>query len=157
MCSVTRYRREFVFVRASDNRAATRRRHDQRACLQTVNFLQLRAIYLPRLALPYRVPALQPCRRGVAAARASSEINAIRVSAFNAVVFSNCLKRECLQCIAGENRGCFVEAHVTRWPAASQIVVVHRRQIVVNERVGMDHLKRARGPDQQPETARSNA
>jgi hypothetical protein len=59
------------------------------------------------------------------------------------------LERERLQRITGKDRGSFIETDVTRWPATSQIVIIHRRQIVVDERVGMDHLKRARGPYQR--------
>ena len=49
-------------------------------------------------------------------------------------------ERERLQSIAGEDRGRLVELPVRRRAAAPQIVVVHRRQIVVHERVGVDQL-----------------
>src|SRR6185369_9404346 len=60
----------------------------------------------------------------------------------------NGLERESLQRVAGENCRSFVKTHVACRPAASQIVVIHRRKIVVDQRVRMDHLKRARSPDQ---------
>ena len=50
------------------------------------------------------------------------------------------LERERLQRVAGEDRGRLVELPVRRGAAAPQIVVVHRRQIVVHERVGVNQL-----------------
>ena len=49
-----------------------------------------------------------------------------------------------LQAVAGENRHALAVHDVRRRPPAPQIVVVHRRQIVVNQRIGVDHLDRAR-------------
>ena len=51
----------------------------------------------------------------------------------------------CVQTIAGENRDAVAVDHVQRRPASSQRVVVHRRQIVVNQRVGVNQLDRAGG------------
>ena len=48
------------------------------------------------------------------------------------------------QPVAGEDRGRIVELLVAGRPAAAQIAVVHRRQIVVDQRIGMDHLDRRR-------------
>ena len=48
------------------------------------------------------------------------------------------------QRVAGEDRHAFAEDDVGRRPAPPQRVVVHRRQIVVHERIGVDHLERAR-------------
>jgi len=42
--------------------------------------------------------------------------------------------------VAGEHRRRFVELLVAGGAAAAQVAVVHRRQIVVHERIGMDHL-----------------
>ena len=44
------------------------------------------------------------------------------------------------QPVAGENGGRLVIGPVRRRPAAAQIVVVHRRQIVVHQAVAMHHL-----------------
>ncbi len=44
------------------------------------------------------------------------------------------------QTVSGEHRRCFVELLVAGRAAAPQFAVVHRRQIVVHERIGMDHL-----------------
>ena len=63
-------------------------------------------------------------------------------------VFSDSSEGECLQRVAGQNRGGFVEADVAGWSTTPQIVVIHCGKIVVNERVGMDHLKSARRSDQ---------
>src|SRR4051794_25030704 len=48
------------------------------------------------------------------------------------------------QTVAGENRDVLAEPDVTGGLAAAQVVVVHRRQVVVDERVGMDQLERGR-------------
>ena len=45
--------------------------------------------------------------------------------------------------IAGQDRRRLVERLVAGRPAAAQVVVVHRRQVVVDQRVGVDHLHRA--------------
>ena len=54
-------------------------------------------------------------------------------------------KRFRLQSVAGENRHALAMHHVRRRPSAPQVIVVHRRQIVVDQRVGVNHLDRARG------------
>ena len=48
------------------------------------------------------------------------------------------------QAVAGEHRGRLVEFLVAGRAAAAQIAVVHRRQIVMDERIGVDHLDRRR-------------
>ena len=50
-----------------------------------------------------------------------------------------------LQAVAGEDRDAVAVDDVQRRPSAPQRVVVHRRQIVVDERVGVDQLERAGG------------
>ena len=57
------------------------------------------------------------------------------------------LEGDRLQRVACENRGRFVEGAVGRRPAAAQIVVVHRRQIVMNQGIGVQALDRGRGAD----------
>ena len=49
------------------------------------------------------------------------------------------------QGVAGQNGRGLVERLVAGGPPATQIVVVHRRQIVVDQRIGVDHLDRAGG------------
>src|SRR5205814_4704809 len=46
------------------------------------------------------------------------------------------------QCVAGENPDCFAVNDMGRLAAASQIVVVECRKIVVHERVRVDQLER---------------
>ena len=60
-------------------------------------------------------------------------------------VVADDVKRKRLQRVAGENRGCFVELAVAGRATAPQVVVIHRRQIVMNQRIGMDNLDRAGG------------
>jgi hypothetical protein len=52
------------------------------------------------------------------------------------------LKRERQQRIAGQNRRGFSEFLVTRRLAAPHVVVVHCRQVVVNQRVCVNHFDR---------------
>ncbi len=55
------------------------------------------------------------------------------------------LEGQSLQRIAGEDRQRLVEGAVHRRTAAAQVVVVHRRQVIVDQRVGVDHLQRGGG------------
>ena len=48
------------------------------------------------------------------------------------------------EAVAGEDRHVFAEGHVAGRLAAAQLVVVHGREVVVDERVGVDHLDRGR-------------
>ena len=52
------------------------------------------------------------------------------------------VERQRLQRIAGQDRRAFVERLVAGRPAAAQVVVVHRRQVVVDQAVGVDQLDR---------------
>ncbi len=49
-------------------------------------------------------------------------------------------ERQHLQRVAGQDGGGLVERAMTGRPAAAQVVVVHRRQVVVHQRVGVDQL-----------------
>ncbi len=49
------------------------------------------------------------------------------------------------QRVAGEDRHGFAEDFVAGRFAAAEIVVIERRQIVVDQRIGVDHLERASG------------
>ena len=51
-------------------------------------------------------------------------------------------ERPRLQRVAGQDRDGLAEGHVARGLAAPQIVVVQRRQIVVDQRIGVQHLNR---------------
>ena len=54
------------------------------------------------------------------------------------------LERERLQGVAGEYCHRIAEYDMAGRPAAAQGIVVHRRQIVVDERIGVDDLDRGR-------------
>ena len=64
-----------------------------------------------------------------------------------------------LQPVAGEHGDAVAVDDVQRRPSAPQRVVVHRRQIVVDQRVRVDHLDGARGGhgeiDRGPEELRA--
>src|SRR5437660_12031562 len=49
-------------------------------------------------------------------------------------IFRDGLKRERLQSISRQDRGGFTELYVASWPAASQVIIIHCWQIVVNKR-----------------------
>ena len=53
-------------------------------------------------------------------------------------------ERTGLQCVTGEDRGGFVEGDVGGGLATAQGVVVHGRQVVVHQRIGVDQLHRHR-------------
>jgi hypothetical protein len=60
------------------------------------------------------------------------------------------LERERLQCVRGEDRRGLVELAVHRGLAAPQVVVVHRRQVVVHQRERVQQLDRSgRGIEQR--------
>ena len=56
------------------------------------------------------------------------------------IELSDGLEGERLECIAGENSDGFAESDVTCGFAAAQIVVVECGEIVVDQRIGVDHL-----------------
>ena len=58
-----------------------------------------------------------------------------------------------LQAVAGENRDAVAVDDVQRRPAAAERVVVHRRQIVVDERVRVNQLDGARGGQREVDAA----
>ena len=55
------------------------------------------------------------------------------------------LERERVQRVAGQDRGRLVERLVNGRLAAAQIVIVHRRQVVVDQRIDVDRLQRDGG------------
>lgn len=54
-----------------------------------------------------------------------------------------------LQGVTGQNGGAFIKRLVHRWLTATQIVVIHGGQIVVQQGVGVDALHRGSGAVQQ--------
>ena len=62
-----------------------------------------------------------------------------------------------LQAVAGENRDAVAVDDVQRRPAAAQRVVVHRRQVVVDQRVGVNQFDRAGGRQRERRTPRPAA
>ena len=47
-----------------------------------------------------------------------------------------------LQAVSGENRDGLAKNLVTRGSAAAQVIVIERRQVVMNERIGVQHFQR---------------
>jgi hypothetical protein len=60
------------------------------------------------------------------------------------------MKRQGLQGVPRQDRGGLVEGLVAGGPAAPQVVVVHGRQVVVDQRIGVDQLHRHRRGVQPP-------
>src|SRR5262249_52615147 len=54
------------------------------------------------------------------------------------------VKRECLQGITHEHSRGLVIGLVAGWATATKVVIIHRRKIVVHERIHVDELDRAR-------------
>ena len=56
------------------------------------------------------------------------------------------VERQRLQGVAGEDRGGFVEGDVHGRSTAAQVIVVHGRQVVMHQRIGVDqfHCRRRR-------------
>ena len=80
------------------------------------------------------------------AARASPVTSAIRTAASGWVSGPRQhVEGEREQAVAGEDRGRLVEFLVRGRPAAAQVVVVHRRQVVVHQRIAMHQLDRGAG------------
>ncbi len=52
------------------------------------------------------------------------------------------LEGERVEAVARQDRGGLVEGAVDGWPAAADVVVVHRRQVVVDQRIDMDAFER---------------
>ena len=80
----------------------------------------------------------------VPAAVASSSIRA-SLAIGDAIELREHLKRESEQGVAGEDRDRFAEHFVASGPAAPQVVVIERGQIIVDQRIGMDQLQRGGG------------
>ena len=54
------------------------------------------------------------------------------------------LKSQRQERVAGKNGSRFAELHMASGDSAAQVVVIHCGQIVVDERIGVDHLDRTR-------------
>jgi len=54
------------------------------------------------------------------------------------------LKRKCQEGVARQDSCRLIEGLVTGWNPATKVIVIHRRQIVMHERVGMHHFHRRR-------------
>jgi hypothetical protein len=75
-------------------------------------------------------------------ARARARVNAC--VAMNLVAGDD-VEGERQQRVSGEDRGCVVERLVRGGPAAAQIGIVHRREVVMDQRVAMDAFQRRAG------------
>ena len=128
-------------LRAGKNAAADQAHANERAGLRAMNRqhrcfrrrLRVLAFEVEHLAADHALQGTRRFRNRAARCRiappADSEANRDPVG-------------ERLQRIAGEDRDGFTVDDVTGGLAAPQIVVVERRQIVMDERVGVDHLDR---------------
>ena len=100
-------------------------------------------------------PPTMPARP---AARARPAQSAARISALGVGArIGEDLEGERLQRVAGEDGGRLVEGAVGGRPAAPQVVVVHRRQIVVDQRIGVQALDRGAGAEAARASARPSA
>ena len=99
-----------------------------------------------------RASGRRPCRRGRrrGRGRATRSARTARIRIGRRV--GQNLEREGLEGVAGEDRGRLVEGPVHGRPAPAQVVVVHGRQVVVDERVAVQQFERAprRAADPDP-------
>ena len=51
-----------------------------------------------------------------------------------------------LQRVSGQDCRCVVKRLMNGWPAASEVVIVHGGQVIVDERIAMQQFHRAAGP-----------
>jgi hypothetical protein len=61
------------------------------------------------------------------------------------ISFGQNLKRQCQQAIAGQDGQRLAKFHMASWQAPTEVVIVHGRQVVVDERIGVNHLHGAGG------------
>jgi hypothetical protein len=121
---------------------------NQRARLQSVHPFQV--LDAQRLALGGQVHGLasghaaQSCSLCQAAHQRKPQTG-IRADR----LIGQCRKRQCLEGIPGENGQGLTVGLVAGGLAAAHVVIVHGRQVVMDQRVDMDHLQRGRDPIQR--------
>ena len=92
------------------------------------------------------------------AARASPVTSAIRTAGIGMGLGpAQHVEGEGEQTVAGQDRGRLVEFLVRGRPAAAQVVVVHRRQVVVHQRIAMHELDRGAGHQRAARAATPNS
>ena len=92
------------------------------------------------------------------AARASPVTSAMRTAASGCVFGARQhVEGEGEQAVAGQDRGRLVEGLVRGRPAAAQVVVVHRRQVVVHQRIAMHAVRAPRRPSARARAATPNS
>src|SRR4029077_607961 len=107
---------------------------DQPAGLQPVNGLELAEIGHVEV-----LPADHAIDTGRSGQRRGGGQYVLRIARLRG---EQVVERLRVQRIAGQDRDVLPELDVAGRPAATQLVVVHRRQVVVNQRVGVDQLDR---------------
>ncbi len=141
-------------VAAGHDRAAHRRRADQRAGLPRVHGAQPVGVErngawpapCPAACRSIAWPPTMPIAPAASATtRTTRSLRADDRRIVAAGLARQQRERLGLQPVAGENRDAVAVDDVQRRPSAPQRVVVHRRQVVVDQRVGVDQLDRARG------------
>jgi hypothetical protein len=59
-------------------------------------------------------------------------------------LLSKQIKGECVERVACEYRSCLIKGFVDSRLAASDVIIIHTRQIIMNQRIDMDALNRGR-------------
>ena len=137
--------------------ASARREAARRSCGRASHAGRSRRVEWPRLPpREGRGPGRRPCllspqrRRRCESPRACGA--PARVSAIasgTARLAREQRERVRQQRVAGENRHAFAVNDVRRGPAAPQCVVVHRGEVVVHQRIGVNHFERTRRRERQ--------
>jgi hypothetical protein len=55
------------------------------------------------------------------------------------------LKSSCKQGVSGQYGSCFIKGLVTCWLASAKVIIVHGREIVMDQRISVNKLKSTRG------------
>ena len=121
------------------------RGHEHRGADQCAGLAFMHVLDLPRLEPAagrgeVECLAARHARRSARAREQADHLDARRIGDARHRLVREQVEGEHLQRVAGEDRRRLVERPVRRRPAATQVVVVHRGQVVVDERIGVDQL-----------------
>ena len=139
--------RTLVGRASAEHRSSFHREPDQRPGLTRFAVKQIPLGRFSRGVKVHHLPAGQPILTDRAGQR-EDQCNAnirIRVRGF----IGQQLEPEGQQCIPGENGGRFVKFAVQRRAAAAQVIIIHTRQVVMHQRLGVDAFDRCTDAERQ--------
>jgi hypothetical protein len=134
-------RAQLLVISARVDRAHAQAGPQQSAGLSSMDGLQQRRVR--RLAFAFDIANLAANHASHGAGGGGQFRDERHLAMVRAVHLRQHLKREREQRVARQNRHGVAENFVAGWNAAPQIVVIERRQIVMNQRIGVDQFERA--------------